>query len=202
MIEGTVEPLTWIVGSVVGFVVGMVAVAIWRRWLCRRCRLEPNRAGDPVARRLRKVNGQIGATQQRKYRKRTDSRLPVVQFMHGATIGNAEQLETDGRKVVTPTPNTVDDEHRSAFRFEVRAKTLFFWTLDPATAAPLVFLETIDVNTVRHEVTELHEWFELDRDVVLFVMTQAPKGIPEAGAWAVPIDVLLDRLTDQADRAA
>ena len=196
MIEGTVEQLTWIVGSVVGFVVGfvvgMVAVAIWPRWLCRRCRLGPNRAGDPVAKRLRTVNGQIGATQQRSYRKRKESCLPVVHFTRHPPIGSEALLETDGSKVVPPTPDTVDAKHASSFHFQVRDRKLFFWTLDPAAAAPLVFQD--GANNVQHAVTALENWFELERHVVLFVATQADGGKVEYGAWTVPTADLLLRL--------
>lgn len=195
MIDGTMEQLTWFVGSVVVGVavgLGLVAVAKWPRWLCRRCRLGPNRAGDPVARRLRTVNGQIGATQQRLYRKRKESCLPVVQFTRHPPIGNEVLLETDGSEVVPPTPDTVDAKHTSSFHFQVRDRKLFFWTLDPAAAAPLVFQD--GANNVQHAVAALEVWFELEKHVVLFVATQAVGGKVEYGAWTVPTADLLLRL--------
>jgi hypothetical protein len=198
MIDGTMEQLTWFVGSVVVGVavgLGLVAVAKWPRWLCRRCRLGPNRAGDPVAKRLQTVNGQIGATQQRFYRKRKESCLPVVHFTRHPPIGSEALLETDGSKVVAPTPDTVDAKHTSSFHFQVRDRKLFFWTLDPARAAPLVFQD--GVNTV----TELQDWFELEKHVVLFVATQAAGDIVEYGAWNVPTADLLLRLATYAGRS-
>lgn len=199
MIDGTLEQLTWFVGSVVVGVavgLGLVAVAKWPRWLCRRCRLGPNRAGDPVAKRLRKVNGQIGATQQPTYRKRKTGGLPVVEFMHTPPIGKVETLQTDGRTITDPDP-AADDQHVSVFEFALQGNAVSYRMTYPAATARLLFEDVVDGHVVRHTPTMLDGWFQLPSHVVLFMQTSVPGGNPEPGVWSVPTRELLRRLVDE-----